>query len=77
MGGYNFGAPVLFSKATEKPTYEITGTIVTDENKNHIIKESICIKKTNTVGDNMMTSVTKLKKCGIITFAPEQYWKED
>jgi hypothetical protein len=70
--GHYSGAPVLFSKDTEKPTYEIIGTIVTDENKNHSITESICLKKTNKVGDNMMTSATKLNNCGIVTFALAQ-----
>ena len=39
MSGHYSGAPVLFSKATEKPTYEITGTIVTDKQNNPIVKK--------------------------------------
>ncbi len=64
--GHYSGAPVLFSSATEKPTYEITGTIVTDKNNKHSVTERICYKKTNTIGNNMMTSATKLENCGLL-----------
>ena len=70
MSGHYSGAPVLFSKATEKPTYEITGTIVTDKQNSPTVKKDICINKTNTVGNNMMTSATNLKKCGVVGFGP-------
>ena len=68
VAGHYSGAPVLFSSATEKPTYEITGTIVTDKNNRHSVKETICFKKTNKVGNNMMTSATKLENCGFLYF---------
>lgn len=69
VSGHYSGKLEVFSKETEKPTYEITGTIVTDEKNKPAIKESICMKKTNTVYNNMMTSATKLEKCGIASFA--------
>ena len=74
MTGHYSGAPVLFSKSTEKPTYEITGTIVTDKNNKHTVKENICYKKTNKVGDNMMTSATKLEQCKIASFSDYIYF---
>jgi len=62
------GAPILFSKTTEKPTYEITGTIITDGNNKHTAIGEICCEKTNTAGNNMMTSATLLKKCNSSPF---------
>jgi hypothetical protein len=68
------GAPILFSKTTEKPTYEITGTIITDGNNNHTAIREICCEKTNKVGNNMMTSATLLKKCNSKPFVAHSGW---
>ncbi len=53
------GASDVFSKQSEKPTYEITEGIYYDETQNLVVTRKLCLKKINTVGNNMMLGSKK------------------
>jgi hypothetical protein len=56
------GANEVFSKQSEKPTYEITEGIYYDKAQNLIVTRKLCLTKINTVGNNMMAG-TKKSSC--------------
>jgi hypothetical protein len=59
LDGQYSGAQDIFSKASEKPTYEITEGIYYDETQNLVFTRKLCLKKINTVGNNMMLGSKK------------------
>jgi hypothetical protein len=65
------GAPDIFSKASDKPTYEITGNAKIERKMNfeerkeedmYTVVETFCFKKTNDIGDSYM-KLSKRETC--------------